>query len=76
MIWFRRSQGLDSGTMRQIANDAGVGWDYHTIDYRGRGIAYADGDSADVTAIQEAAKELLGYRPVQIEEPDKLDRDE
>ena len=70
-IWFRRTQGLDSSTMRQIADNAGVGWDYQTIDYRGRGIAYVNGDSTDVTAIQDAAKNLLGYRLVEIDEPAK-----
>ena len=73
MIWFRKTQGLDSGTMRQIADDAGVSWSAESIIYRGRGIGYTDGDSDDVTAIQDAAQELLGYRPVQIDEPEKLE---
>ena len=69
MIWFKRTQGLDSRTMRQIADDAGVSWSAESIVYRGRGIGYADGDSGDVTAIQDAAESLLGYRPVEIDEP-------
>ena len=69
MIWFRRTQGLDSSTMRQIADDAGVSWEYQSIVYRGQGIGYADGDSADVASIQDAAESLLGYRPVEINEP-------
>ena len=69
MIWFKRTQGLDSGTMREIADSAAVSWDYQSIVYRGRGIGYADGDSDDVSAIQDAAESLLGYRPVEIEEP-------
>ena len=75
-LWFRRTQGLDSGTMRQIAEDASVEWDYQTIDYRGRGIGYADGDQSDVKAIQDAAEPLLGYRPVEVDEPDKPETDE
>jgi hypothetical protein len=55
--------------MRQIANDAGVSWSDESIVYRGRGIGYADGDSADVATIQDAAESLLGYRPVEIDEP-------
>ena len=75
-LWFRRTQGLDSSTMRQIAEDAGVDWDYQTIEYRGRGIAYVDGDESDADFIQEAAESLLGYRPVQIDEPKTSDEDE
>ena len=69
MIWFRKTQGLDSDTMRQIADDAGVSWSAESIVYRGRGIGYADGDSDDVVPIQDAAESLLGYRPVEIDEP-------
>ena len=69
MIWFRRTQGLDTSTMRQIADDVGVSWSTESIVYRGRGIGYADGDSADVSDIQDAAESLLGYRPVEIDEP-------
>ena len=71
MIWFRKTQGLDSSTMRQIADDAGVSWSVESIVYRGRGIGYADGEDDDVTAIQDAAESLLGYRPVEIDEPEK-----
>ena len=72
MIWFRRTQGLDSSTMREIADNAGVSWSAESIVYRGRGIGYVDaeaGSSDDVTAIQDAAESLLGYRPVEIDEP-------
>ena len=69
MIWFKRTQGLDSGTMRQIADDAGVSWSAESIVYRGRGIGYVDGDNGDVAAIQDAAESLLGYRPVEIDTP-------
>ena len=69
MIWFRRTQGLDSSTMREIADNAGVSWSAESIVYRGQGIGYADGDSGDVSAIQDAAESLLGYTPVEINEP-------
>jgi len=75
-LWFRRTQGLDSGTMREIAEDAGVEWDYQLIVYRSHAIGYADADSADVDNIQNTAQELLGYRPVEIEEPDKPETDD
>ena len=67
-----RTQGLNSDTMRQIADSAGVSWDYQSITYRGQGIGYADGDPEDVTAIQDAAENLLGYRPVEIDEPPNI----
>ena len=69
MIWFRKTQGLDSSTMRQIADDAGVSWSAESIGYRGRGIGYIDGDESDADQIQNAAQDLLGYRPIVIEEP-------
>lgn len=71
MIWFRHIQGLDTKTMRQIANDANVSWSSESIVYRGHGIGYADGDSADASTIQDAAENLLGYRPVEIDKPTK-----
>ena len=69
MIWFRRTQGLKSDTMREIADEAGVSWSAESIVYRGRGIGYADGEDDDVEAIQDAAEKLVGYRPVEIDEP-------
>jgi len=72
-LWFRHTQGLDTETMRQIANDAGVSWSAQSIVYRKNGVGYADGDSADVTAIQDAAENLLGYRPVEIDEPTQIE---
>jgi len=70
-LWFRRVAGLDTATMREIAQQADVSW-YSSdmaIKYRGNGIAYADGDSADATAIQDAAESLIGIRPVEIDAP-------
>jgi hypothetical protein len=68
-LWFRKVPGLNSATMRQIATDAGVSWDFQAIVYRGGGIGYSDGDPTDATAIQDAAESLLGYRPVEIDAP-------
>ena len=76
MIWFRKTQGLDSRTMRQIANDAGVSWPPESIVYRGQGIGYDDGDSGDETALQDAAESILGYRPVVIDAPPAPDDDQ
>ena len=69
MIWFRKTQGLDSSTMRQIADDADVSWSAESVVYRSHGIGFADGESADVEDIQDAAESLLGYRPVEIDAP-------
>ena len=69
MIWFKRTQGLDSSTMRQIADNAGVSWSAESIVYRSQDIGYADGEIDDLTAIQDAAENLLGYRPVEIDSP-------
>jgi hypothetical protein len=60
---------MDTDTMREIADDAGVSWSAQSVVYSGRGIGYADGDSTDATAIQDAAESLLGYRPVEINDP-------
>ena len=76
MIWLKKTQGLDSSTMRQIADDANVAWSSESIVYRGRAIGFADGDGDDVSAIQDAAESLVGYRPVEIDEPEKSDEDE
>lgn len=70
-LWFRHTQGLDSDTLREIADIAGVSWSAESIVYRGNGIGYADGDTTDAAAIQDAAENLLGYRPVEIDEPEQ-----
>ena len=75
-LWFRRTQGLDTKTLRDIAQSAGVEWDYKRVVYRGRGIGYADGEDDDVTKIQDAAENLIGYRPVEMHEPEKPESDE
>jgi len=68
-LWLRRSQGMGSKTMRDIAETAAVSWDYQTIVYQAKGIGYADGDPIDKTAIQDAAENLLGYRPQPYDPP-------
>ena len=70
-IWFRRVAGLDTDTMRDIAEEAGVSWSSESIIYRGQGIGYANGDGADGTVLQDAAESILGYRPVVIDAPPK-----
>jgi hypothetical protein len=55
--------------MREMAEEAGVLWSTESIVYRGNGIGYVDGDSADATALQDAADSILGYRPVVIDAP-------
>ena len=73
MIWFQKTRGLDSSTMRKIATKADVSWSAESIVYRAQGIGYGDGDSNDVVAIQDVAESLLGYRPVEIDEPPQAD---
>jgi len=73
-VWFRRTSGLDSGTMRAIADEATVSWSAEKIVYLGSGIGYADGDPSDVTALQDAAESLLGYRPIEIDTPPQPDQ--
>jgi hypothetical protein len=68
-VWFRRVAGLNSTTMRKIANQAGVSWSAESIVYHRQRIGYSEGDSADAKAIQDAAEDLLGYRPVEMDEP-------
>jgi len=68
-LWFRRVVGLDTATMRKIADAAGVSWSAESIVYRGNGIGYADGDPDDATALQDTAESILGYRPVAIDAP-------
>ena len=75
-LWFRRTQGLDTETVREIADAAGVEWDPQSIVYRAQGIGYAYGEEADETAIQDAAEELLGYRPRPYDPPERDDEDE
>lgn len=73
-VWFRRVAGLDTETMRDMAERAGVSWSAESIVYRGNGIGYADGDPADATAIQDAAESVIGIRPVEIDAPPKIDQ--
>lgn len=72
-LWFRRVAGLNTETMREIADAAGVSWSPDTVVYRGRGIGFADGDPADERKLRDAAETILGYRPVVIDEPPEPD---
>ena len=73
MIWLKRTHGLDSGTMREIADQAGVSWDTQPIQYRAKGIGYCDGNEDDLEDIQDAAEGLLGYRPQTYDPPERDD---
>ena len=70
-LWFRRVMGLNSGVMREIADEAGVSWDAQSIVYEANGIGYANGDVDDITAIQDATEELLDYRPQPYDPPEQ-----
>jgi hypothetical protein len=68
-IWLQKTPGLNSELMRQAAENAGVSWDYHPVEYRYIGIGYSEGNSEDTTIIKDELKKLLGHRPVVIDEP-------
>ena len=72
-LWFKRSGGLDTETMREIADVAAVSWDAQSIVYEAKGIGYAEGDESDETTIQDAAEDLLGYRPQPYDPPERDD---
>ena len=72
-LWFRRVAGLNTETMREIGDAAGVSWETRTIIYRANGIGYANGDETDEMAIQDAAESLLGYRPRPYDPPERDD---
>ena len=72
-LWFRRTQGIDTETMREIADVAGVSWNTQSIVYKAKGIGFADGDKSDETTIQDAAESLLGYRPQPYDPPERGD---
>jgi hypothetical protein len=68
-IWFRKTSGLDSDIMRKAASNINVSWDYQEIIYKKDGVGYANADSGDVSEIQNELESLLGYLPVEIDEP-------
>ena len=74
-LWFRRSQGLDTETMREIADVAEVAWDPQSIVYEAKGIGYGDGDPDDKTVIQDEAENILGYRPRPYDPPERDESD-
>jgi hypothetical protein len=61
--------GLNSQVLRRAAKEANVSWDYQPIMYRGNGIGYKKGDIADATSVKDEIQKLIGYRPVEIDEP-------
>ena len=74
-VWFRRTSGLDTATMREVANVADVSWSAESIVYRGNGIGFADGEADDADVLREAAETILGYRPMVIDAPPEADND-
>ena len=76
MLFFRKTQGLDSSTMRQIAAEAGVSWEHQKIVHHGHAIGFGDGLKDDKDEIQDAAENLLGYRPITTEPPESDESDE
>jgi hypothetical protein len=72
-IWFRRVTGINSEVLRQAASNVNVSWDYQKIQYKKHGVGYANADTVDATKIKDELEQLLGYRPVEIDEP-KVDQ--
>ena len=75
-LWFRRTQGLDTETMREIGENANVEWHYQAIVYQAKGIGYADGDPDDETIVRDAGEDLLGYRPQPYDPPERDEIDQ
>jgi hypothetical protein len=55
--------------MRKAAEKAGVSWNHHSIIYKKGGISYQNTGSDDANQIKDELEKLLGYRPVEIDEP-------
>ena len=72
-LWFRKGAGMDTDAMRLIADEAAVNWNSTEIVYRVRGVGYLDGDESDTAKIQDAAEDLLGYRPQTYDPPKKIE---
>jgi hypothetical protein len=69
MIWFQKTDGLDSDILRQAANNVNVSWDYQEIEYKAKAIGYKESHASDASKIQDEIEKLIGYRPVEIDEP-------
>lgn len=54
----------DSQTMRTAAQNVGVEWDEHAVQYSGGAIGYANAPSdADPTPLQDELETMVGVRP-------------
>ena len=72
-LWLRKTAGLNSSLMRDIAEGANVEWDHQSIVYKASGIGYSNGSEDDLDVIQDAAEDLLGYRPQPYDPPERDD---
>jgi hypothetical protein len=68
-LWFRRTEGMNADVLRKCADTASVSWDSHTVIYRKGGIGYEHGEPTDAAAIKDELEKILGYKPVEIDEP-------
>jgi hypothetical protein len=69
-IWFRRVGGLNTDVMRKAANDANVTWDANEIQYKKDGIGFVNGNTTDTGLIQTEIKNIIGFEPIIIDEPE------
>jgi hypothetical protein len=68
-LWFQKAAGIESEILREAASNAAVSWEYETIKYKKQGIGYPSGKSSDAQIIKDEIEKLLGFRPIQIDEP-------
>jgi hypothetical protein len=68
-LWFRSGRGINSEIMRDAASNADVSWNHQIIQYKKQGVAYKCGSLDDAGKIKGELEKLLGYRPVEIDEP-------
>jgi hypothetical protein len=68
-IWFLRSSALDTDKIRLACERANVSWKHQTPEYKKNGVGFSNGDASDASKIQSELERILGYPPVQIDEP-------
>jgi hypothetical protein len=68
-LWFQKGNNIDSKIMRQAASNASVAWHYEKIQYKRQAVGYLNADAGDADIIKDELEKLIGYRPVEIDEP-------
>jgi glycine betaine/choline ABC-type transport system substrate-binding protein len=74
-IWLRRSNGTTSKVLRQAVSNSSVDWSPERIEYCGIGVGLINENEKekenenDTEKIKDELEKLLGYRPVEIDDP-------